>query len=377
MTGCAVDDDANCDAPGVVCTWAGSGLRAFDGDGRDRRDTGLYWPLDMEFAPDGRAYLIDWQNHRIRRVEADDRVRTVVGGDLPGDGPPDQSDLTEDGAPGTSVELNHPTDLAFMADGRMLIAAWHNHKIRRFDPVTGKVRVLCGSGPGDTRERTLAARALLNQPKSVAVDGSGKVFVADSRNQRLRLIDGEGVLSAVAGTGLRGFSGDGGPPMMATFHMQQSNENPEPGGSIALDALGRIYLADTFNNRIRRIDLQADTVETIAGNGTGGFGGDGGPAVAAALNRPRDLEFGPDGRLYVADTDNHRIRVIDLTSGIIETIAGGARRGLGGDGGLATAAALDRPFGVAFDAQGNLYVADTFNDRIRRVAAPSAAARQP
>jgi sugar lactone lactonase YvrE len=354
-----------CAGPGTICTWAGNGDPAFNGDGRVLADTSFYWPMDIEFSPDGRAYLVDWNSHKIRRVEADGRVRTVIGNDLPGDGPADQSDMKPEGAPGTDVELNHPTDLQFMPDGTMLVAAWHNHKIRSFDPNSGRVRVVCGSGPG-YGERTVAVRALLNQPKSVAVDARQNIFVADSRNQRIRMIEND-ILDTVAGTGKKGYEGDGATPLSASFYMQEINENPEPGGSIAIDAQGRIYLADTYNHRIRRIDRVANTVETVAGNGTPGFGGDGGPATSAALNRPRDIELGPDGKLYIADTDNERIRVVDLATGIITTVAGNGTVGFSGDGGAATLAAFSRPFGIGFDREGQLYVADTFNNRFRKV----------
>jgi sugar lactone lactonase YvrE len=359
-----------CGGPGTICTVGGTGLAAFDGDGRAFAETSFYWPLDLEFAPDGRAYLLDWNNHRVRRVEADGKVRTVIGTDLPGDGPPDQSDMKPEGAPGIDVELNHPTDLQFMPDGSMLVAAWHNHKIRRFDPITGQVTVVCGNGPGNAPVHEVATRALLNQPKSIAIDSKQNVFVTDSRNQRIRVINTEGIIDAVAGTGAIGFAGDGGAPLMADFHMQESNENPEPGGSITVDLEGRVYLADTYNHRIRRIDFTAGTVTTIAGNGTPGFSGDGGPATMAALDYPRDLELGPDGRLYIADTDNQRIRVVDLASGIISTFAGNGQAGFAGDGGPATAASFSRPFGIGFDREGNLYVADTFNNRIRKVVRP-------
>jgi DNA-binding beta-propeller fold protein YncE len=230
--------------------------------------------------------------------------------------------------------------------------------------------VICGSTPGYTAMHDLATRALLNQPKSIAVDARQNVYVADSRNQRIRVINTEGIIDVVAGTGKPGFSGDGGQPLLAEFAMQQINENPEPGGSIAIDGEGRVYLADTYNNRIRRMDFAAGTVTTIAGNGMAGFGGDGGPATAAALNQPRDLELGPDGRLYIADTDNQRIRVVDLATGVISTIAGSGAAGFGGDGGPAGAASFSRPFGIAFDREGNMYVADTFNNRIRKVVRP-------
>jgi hypothetical protein len=374
LAGCGdpspMDGGPACDGPGTICTVAGSGLPAFDGDGRPARQTALYWPLDLEFSPTGQAYLVDWQNHRIRRIEPDGTVRTVIGSDLPGDGPPDGGDLRPEGAPGTDVELNHPTDLQFLADGTLLVAAWHNHKIRRYDPATGRVRVICGGAAGDNARHVPADRALLNQPKSIAVvtrEGQSEIYVADSRNQRLRLIDADGIIDTVAGSGRADFAGDGGRCGDAAFHMQEINDNPEPGGSIALDGQGRLYLADTYNDRIRRVDFASNLVTTVAGNGTRGFGGDGGPATAAALARPRDVELGPDGRLYVADTDNHRVRAIDLQTGIIETVAGSGDPGFSGDGGPAAQAALHRPFGIAFDAQGDLYVADTFNNRIRKV----------
>jgi DNA-binding beta-propeller fold protein YncE len=248
------------------------------------------------------------------------------------------------------------------------VAAWHNHKIRRFDPSNGRVYVVCGSLPGYNQMHDLASRALLNQPKSIAVDSKQNIFVADSRNQRIRVINREGIIDAVAGTGRKGYAD--GTPGLADFYMQQDNDNPEPGGSITVDGEGRVYLADTYNHRIRRIDPIAGTVTTIAGNGTKGFGGDGGPATDAMLNLPRDLELGPDGRLYIADTDNQRIRVLDLTSGIISTFAGNGQADFTGDGGSALAASFRRPFGVAFDRDGNLYVADTHNHRIRKVVRP-------
>jgi DNA-binding beta-propeller fold protein YncE len=364
-----------CQGPGTVCTFAGNGVAAFDGDGRAATDTAFYWPMDLEFSPDGRPYILDWNNHKVRRIEPDGHVVTVMGTDLPGDGPLElldgkPLDMTPGGAPGIDVELNHPTDLQFMPDGAMLLAAWHNHKIRRFDPATGRVTVVCGSGAGPAIAHEVATRATLNQPKSIAVDSKQNIFVADSRNQRIRVINGEGIIELVAGTGRRGFSEDGGKPLAADFDMQQDNNNPEPGGSITVDGEGRVYLADTYNNRIRRIDFAAGTVTTIAGNGTKGFAGDGGPATAASLNQPRDLELGPDQRLYIADTDNHRIRVLDLQTGIISTFAGNGQAAFTGDGGSALVASFSRPFGVAFDRDGNLYVADTFNHRIRKVVRP-------
>jgi hypothetical protein len=367
LAACGGGDEADCGQPGAICTWAGTGTRSFDGDGRPVKQSSLYWPVDMEFAPDGPGYVLDWQNHKVRRVEPDGTFKTVIGGDLPGDGPPDLGDLTDAGASGRTVELNHPTDIQFLADGTLILAAWHNHKIRRFDPRTGLVHVLCGREPGDVADNVPLKAARLNQPKSVAVTAAGDIYVADGNNARIRKLGRDGMVTTVAGSRMAGFSGDGGPPMQALFNMQQRNENPEPGGSIALDG-NRLYIADTLNHRIRRIDFDAALVETVAGTGEGGFSGDGGPALAARLNAPRDVELGPDGRLYIADTDNHRVRVVDLATGIITAVAGdGEGPGFAGDGGPAVKARLNRPFGIAFDREGALYISDTLNSRIRRV----------
>ncbi len=274
-----------------------------------------------------------------------------MGNDLVGDGPRDQGDMKPEGAPGIDVELNHPTDVTFSPfDGSVLVAAWHNHKIRRLDPETGRVTVLVGSGAGKTGDGAAAKAALLNQPKSVALDAAGNIFVADSRNHRIRKIDAAtGFIATIAGNGMAGFAGDGGQPLTASFHMQYemcttaedgkvtcTNENPEPGGGITLDDQGNLYVADTYNNRIRKIDLAAGVVSTVAGTGAAEFGGDGGPALAASFRLPRDLEFRA-GRLYIADTDNHRVRMIDLATGIIQTVAGNGHPGFGGDRGPAAA----------------------------------------
>ena len=191
--------------------------------------------------------------------------------------------MKPEGAPGIDVELNHPTDVTFSpVDGSILVAAWHNHKIRRLDPQTGRVNVLVGNGPGKTGDGAAAKTALLNQPKAVALDAAGNIFVADSRNHRIRKIDvATGFIATIAGSGMAGFAGDGGatagrqlPHAIGDVHHRRdgkvtcTNENPEPGGSITLDDQGNLYVADTYNNRIRKIDLAAGTVTTVAGTGT-------------------------------------------------------------------------------------------------------------
>jgi sugar lactone lactonase YvrE len=355
-------------ASGTICTWAGNGDPAFYGDGLDRREAMLYWPMDLAFAPDGRAYILDWQNHRVRRVSLDGTFETVMGTGDVGDGPDNGDERTAPGVAGTDCNLNHPTDVTFDRDGTIVVAAWHNHKIRRLDPATGMEAVVSGAGPGFTGDGMPAIGALLNQPKSVVVSHTtGAVYLADTRNFRVRRIDTDGVITTVVGGAMAGFAGDGGSPTAAQLKFQMANDNPEPGGGLALDDQDRLYIVDTENQRIRRVDFAADIIETIAGNGTAGFSGDGGPATEASLAWPRDVALGPDGRLYIADTDNHRVRVVDLSTGVITTVVGDGVARFGGDGGPPAAASLQRPWGITFDGAGNLYIADTKNNRVRMV----------
>jgi sugar lactone lactonase YvrE len=365
---------AACAGPGTICAVAGNGDSAFTGEGEPALGTSLYWPVDLEFAPDGRAYILDWQNHRVRRIDDDGRLRTVFGTDEIGDGPiPGTGDETAPpGVPATSINLNHPTDLQFSPDGGTLIlAAWHNHKIREMDVGTSLAEIVCGRGPGFAGDGGPDGVALMNQPKSIVLAPSGDLYILDSRNFRIRRIAAAtGIIETVAGVGMRGAAGDGGDPLAAQFSFQADNDNPEPGGAIALAGDGRLYIADTENHRIRRVDFARAIIETIAGDGTAGFGGDGGPAALAQLAHPRDIELAPDGRLFIADTENHRVRAIDLATGIIDTVAGTGTAGRDGDGGPARAALLQRPFGIAFDAGGDLFIADTLNNQIRKVVHP-------
>jgi len=365
---------APCAGPGTICRFAGTGDPAFTGEGGPALSASLYWPMDLELAPDGRAYVLDWQNHRVRRVDADSTIHTVFGTDGIGDGPgPGDGDETvPPGVPATSISLNHPTDIQFSPDGGvLLLAAWHNHKIRAMDVASGLADILCGRGPGFKGDGGSDATALLNQPKGIALGPSGDLYILDARNLRVRRIAAAtGVIETVAGSGTRGDAGDGGDPLAAQFSFQIDSDNPEPGGAIALDGDGRIYVADTENHRIRRIDLARGVVEAVAGTGTAGFGGDGGPATEAALSHPRDVEVAPDGRIFIADTENHRVRVVDPATGLIDTVAGTGQPGGDGDGGDARVATLQRPFGVALDAAGNLFIADTLNNVVRKVVAP-------
>jgi sugar lactone lactonase YvrE len=361
---------------GSICTYAGTGFSAFDGDGKDRLYTTLYWPFDMEFTASGRRIVLDWNNHRVREILPDDTFLTIAGTDFVGDGPADLSDLTPAGADPLTVDLNHPTDIQEMPNGDVLIVAWHNHKFREIGGEDGRVRVTFGAGAGFAGDGGPAIDARANQPARASLDAHGNLFLVDQRNQRIRVFynyaedRGAALVATVAGSGVRGFNGDG--EALATQFNFPTGGNPEPTGGIAIAADGAIYFADTNNDRIRRIDFTSGdflsgTVTTVAGSGTRGYSGDGGAAIEAQLSFPQDVEIGPDGNVYFTDTNNDRVRMIEVSTGIISTVAGSGEKGYSGDGGPAVEAKLNRPFGIAFDENGDLFISDSFNGRVRKV----------
>lgn len=355
--GCDSEPESGCsDAPGTICTWAGNGSAGFNGDAKPLTESRMYWPVDVAFTSTG-PYVLDWNNHRVRNVTPDGTFETVVGADFVGDGPPDLSDLEEPGAVGTEVLLNHPTQVLELPDAKLLLVSWHNHKLRVYDPDTGLVTVACGRGAGFDGDGDLEM-ARFNQPAAAAFAPDGSLYVLDQRNQRIRRIDAltaSGSIETVVGTGEIGFSGDGGAPLDATVSFP-SGSNPPPAGSLTFDRQGRLYFADILNDRVRRVDFEADTIETVLGDGS-----------PATLDNPRDMELGPDGRIYVADEANHRVLALDVDSLAVEVVAGNGTQGFSGDGGPATDAQLYRPSGIAFDEKGDLYIADSYNHRIRVV----------
>ncbi len=375
--GCASEPDP-CADPGTACVWAGTGKRGFNIEAPDahRLDSKLYYPADVTFGPDDRAYIVDYNNHRVRRVETNDALTVVIGADYEGDGPPEMEDrlpvCNPAGAPATTVALNHPTDAEFGPDGLLYLAAWHNNKIRVFDPATGMMTALAGDGYGYTGDGGPACRALFNQPKAVAFGPDGTLYTVDQRNVRIRAIsmNGERTITTMAGSGQVGHLGDGGPAREAQLGMD-TGTTPQPTGSLVVDGQ-TLYVADTMNHRIRRIDLVTGTIDCIGGTGQAGYSGDGGKALDATFNSPTDLELGPDGRLYIADRNNHVVRALDPATGDLETVVGtGVKcdtfRETCGDRLPARQVALHEPYGVAFDAAGNLYVADSHNHRILKV----------
>jgi hypothetical protein len=261
-----------------------------------------------------------------------------------------------DGGPATAALLSNPFSGIFDSSGNFYIADRSNHRVRKVD-TSGIITTFAGNGiVGFSGDGGPATAAQFNFPSALAFDSSGSLYISDLLNHRVRKVDSWGIITTVAGTGIAGFSGDGGLATAARLN--------GPRG-VAFDSLGTLYIADQNNHRVRNVDASG-FITTVAGNGIVGFSGDGGLATAAQLNFPGDIAFDSLGNLYIADRSNHRVRKVE-TSGIITTVAGNGVAGFSGDGGAATAAQLNNPIGVAVDSSDNLYISDTGNVRIRRL----------
>ncbi len=383
---------------GVICTYVGTaGLAQFSPEGLDRLSSALYLPVDSLHGPDGTPYVLDWNNHRIRQVNPDDSVTTAAGTGFLGDGIFNADlGIWEDG-PAGEFAFNHPTNLAFDPndDGHLYVAAWHNSRVERLNLATGEMEFYAGSGArsfagdggqalGDPDGPTgpLPAAAL-DLPSAIAFDDAGVMYISDQANQVIRKVQ-DGIITTIAGTvKITGYAGDGGPMTAAKF-FGSTGQAADPSSRIVFHE-GSLYLADTENHVIRRIDLTTETVSTVVGAyepdlvgidttgdgvsdifpGIPGYAGDGAAATSAKLNKPRDIAFGADGEMYIADTGNHCIRVVG-TDGVISTFAGQCGvSGFAGNNKAPTEALLNTPFGIEVDVAGNLFISDTYNHIIR------------
>ena len=332
------------DSTGIITTIAGSGEWGFGGDDGPAVQARLDCPTGVATDGVGNLYIADYDNHRIRKVDSTGTITTIAGTGEYGFG--------GDGRPAVEAQLNGPLDVAVDGTGNLYIADQDNDRIRKVDS-TGVITTVAGTrGPRFGGDGGPATEAQLSSPSSLAVDGAGNLYIADSRNHRIRKVDSTGIITTVAGSGEHGFGGDGGPATEAQLSSLTG---------VATDDAGNLYIASY--HRIRKVD-STGTITTIAGSEEHGFGGDGGPAVQARLDSPTGVAVDRAGNLYIADTYNNRIRKVDST-GTITTIAGTGEYGFGGDGGPAVQARLFGPRGVAVDANGNLYITDTGNHRIR------------
>jgi sugar lactone lactonase YvrE len=319
----------------------------------------LILPSAIVFDSTGDLYIADTANHVIRKVDAAGQITTIAGTGTQG--------FSGDSGLATAAQLDSPQGLALDTANNVYIADTHNHRIRRIDGATGIITTIAGTATqGFSGDFGSATSASLNLPTALALDTASNLYFADTGNHRIRCITASGQITTIAGSGTQGFSGDNGPAAAASID--------SPTG-LALDAANNLYLADTHNHRIRRIILSTGIITTVSGTGSIGFSGDNGLAQSASLALPHGLSFDAIGNLYLADTENHRIRRIDASTGLITTVAGTGTQGFAGDNGAATAASLDSPHATAVSTVGLLTLADTGNQRIRQLSSqPSSVA---
>jgi sugar lactone lactonase YvrE len=343
----------------VIGTLVGTGRSGFSGDGAVGVLADLQSPGAVALDLEGNLIVADTTNHRIRRVDADTGVVSTVAGD-------GTAGFHGDGGLASSARLNQPRGVAVDAEGHIWIADTGNHRVRRIDADSGVIETVAGTGEaGYSGDGGLAVDARLSNPRSVVVFDDGPAAVADSGNHRIRILSSEGSIQTLAGNGIAGYSGDSGPASQASLN--------NPGG-LAVDADGNLFVTDSLNHSVRRVD-DGGVIHTVAGTGTAGFSGDGSPAVDAEFNLPSGLALDAGGNLLVADTLNHRIRLIEYSTGIVRTVAGSALD-FSGDEGPAVLAGLAEPAGLAL-LGGDLVVADKGNHRIRLVEGALAAVDYP
>jgi len=365
-----------------IYTIVGTGAESFAGEGGQALCTGLPGPTSICVDGSGNIYIAD--GNRIRMINTSGNITTVAGNGMGG--------FSGDGGPATSAELN-AVGICIDGSGNLYIADFVDNRIRMVN-TSGNITTVAGIGahvitlPGSTNTYTVtpgqgtytitvsgstytitsgiigdggsatADTVFLNGPEGVSVDVHGNIYIADFINNRIRMVNTSGNITTVAGHGTVGFfSGDGGSATSARLN------NPK---GVFIDGSGNIYIADTYNNRIRMINTSGN-ITTVAGNGTGGFSGDGGPATSAELNNPFGVFVDGFGNIYIADTGNERIRKVSASTGNITTVAGYSLSGFSGDGGPATSAKLNSPGAAFVDGLGNIYFTDNNNNRVRKI----------
>ena len=337
----------------VIQTIAGTGAKGYAGDGGAALQALLSEPFMCAFDAQGHLYIVEATNHCVRRIDTVTGVITTVAGT-------GVSGYSGDGGPATRATLNQPYSLQIDANGDMYIVDRLNAAIRKIDAVTGIITTVAGTGePGASGDGGPGPQAQLREPNDCFLDGRGGLLIADVQDQRIRRLDVHtGIITTFAGTGEKTRTGDGRPATAASILGARA---------VCMDHRGTTYICEREGNGIRKVDASG-IMSTYAGTGERGYSGDGRSARAATWGAPKAIRCDRHDNLVVVDTENHAIRRIDATTGIVTTIAGGHRGGEG-DGGPATSAGLDRPHGCDVDAQGNIYIADSNNHRVRVVGA--------
>ena len=340
---------------GIIKTVAGNGAAGYSGDGGVATGAELSEPAAV-WVDGANLFIADQGNHVIRKVTGG-KISTVAGNGLAG--------YSGDGGLATAARLDAPAALVVDGDKNIFIADESNSAIREVAAATGDIKTYAGNGQlSYAGDGGVAKNAQLDGPSGVAVDSFGNLYIADQLNNAIReVVAASGEIKAVAGNGKQGYSGDGGPATAAQLDQPYS---------AFVDAAGDLFIADTGNHAIREVQAATGTISTVAGTGAPGYSGDGGPAASAQLSGPTGVFVDRAGDIFIADSDNNVIRKISAANGQIETVVGDGTWGYSGDGGLATHAQLKYPTALFVDSGGDIFIADTDNNVIREVAAATA-----
>ena len=345
-------------ADGAVSTTAGIGQPGLQGDGGPAAAAAVNVPRLLTLNGEGKLYVSDfnpggYESDAVRAIDLDTGlIARVVGG----------SSAYADGKPATSVYISQPAGMAFDPVGNLYMAELATHRVHKVDASTGLIMTVAGTGTaGFSGDEGPGTAAQLSSPFELAFDGNGDLLIADRGNHRIRKLDTDtGTITTFAGTGSAGFSGDGGPATAAQLSA--------PYGVFAASS-GDVYIADSANHRIRRVDAKTGVIDTVAGTGESGFSGDGGPATEATFGFVVSITVSAAGDLFIPDRFNHRLRHVEAATGVITTLAGTAERTFTGNGTAATSLALGKVSGIAVDSHGNLYVPDAPAHRVYKMDA--------
>ncbi|MFT4580207.1 MAG: sugar lactone lactonase YvrE [Nitrospinales bacterium] len=338
------------DLKGIMTTYVGTGSSGFSGDGGKATEAKLSVPAGLAFDKSGNLYIADRNNNRVRKVDTRGTITTIAGTGTAG--------FSGDGGLATQAQLNLPSGVALDGKGNIFISDRSNNRIRVIDS-KGKIRTYAGSGNDGFRgDNGPALKASIDRPFGIALDRKGNLYIADRRNNRVRKVNTQGIITTVAGDGGYFMMGDNGPAYRASI--------AGPTG-VVVDDQGTLYIADRENNRIRAVDSQG-MISTVVGTGKQDYNGDSEVARDTNLHLPFGVALNPEGKLLVVDRSHYRIRSIDLKRGSVKTIAGNGKKMFAGDGGPATGATLSFPHGIAVDKNDNVLISDKGNYRIRKIS---------
>lgn len=340
----------------TISTVAGTGKPENNGDKGPALEVNIGDPFGVEFGPDGALYICEVRHHRIRRLDPKTGELTTIAGT-------GEKGYAGDGGPATKAKLNEPYEIRFDGEGNLYFVEMQNHVVRRIDAKTGVISTIAGTGEaGYGGDGGPATKAQMRSPHSIALDGRGKLYVADILNHRVRVVDlKSGTIDSLAGNGEKKLPEAGRP----------AKNNPVLGPR-ALYILGdTLWLALREGHSVWKLDLSQGEKAAwvhVAGTGQRGYTGDGGPAAQATMDGPKGIVVTKDGIIDIVDTENQAIRRI-TPDGVIHTLAGMGpkHQGDGGDGGPATKARLARPHGICYGPDGDVYIGDTLNHKVRRV----------